>query len=89
MTLLVRSLTAAAALSVAACTTRPPVLTAMMPDVTETIELSGTPFFPQEEYQCGPAALATVLNAAGVAVAPDDLVDQAREDQIGGVFVAG
>jgi tetratricopeptide (TPR) repeat protein len=48
----------------------------MMPDVTETIELSGTPFFPQEEYQCGPAALATVLNAAGVAVAPDDLVDQ-------------
>ena len=48
----------------------------MMPEVTEAIELSDTPFFPQEEYQCGPAALATVLNVAGVAVAPDDLVDQ-------------
>jgi len=47
-----------------------------MPQVTEAIELSDTPFFPQEEYQCGPAALATVLNAAGVVVAPADLVDQ-------------
>lgn len=48
----------------------------MMPEITKAIELSDTPFFPQEEYQCGPAALATVLNVAGVAVAPDDLVDQ-------------
>jgi tetratricopeptide (TPR) repeat protein len=48
----------------------------MMPQVTEAIELSDTPFFPQEEYQCGPAALATVLEAAGVAIAPSDLVDQ-------------
>ena len=48
----------------------------MMPEITKAVELSGTPFFPQEEYQCGPAALATVLNVAGVAAAPDDLVDQ-------------
>ena len=34
----------------------------------EKVELTGTPFFPQTEYQCGPAALATVLNAAGVKV---------------------
>jgi len=47
-----------------------------MPQVTEAIELSDTPFFPQEEYQCGPAALAMVLNEAGVVVAPADLVDQ-------------
>lgn len=40
-------------------------------------ELSDTPFFPQEEYQCGPAALATVLQVAGVeAVTPESLVDQ-------------
>ena len=39
-------------------------------------ELSEVPFFPQEEYQCGPAALAMVLNAAGVAVTPEVLVDQ-------------
>lgn len=38
------------------------------------IELDSTPFFPQVEYQCGPAALATVLVASGVAVTPDDLV---------------
>lgn len=41
------------------------------------IELSETPFFPQEEYQCGPAALATVLQVAGVAdVTPESLVAQ-------------
>lgn len=40
------------------------------------MELADTPFFPQERYQCGPAALATLLNARGVAIAPDDLVSQ-------------
>lgn len=40
------------------------------------VELTDTPFFPQERYQCGPAALATVLNARGVAVTPDELVPQ-------------
>lgn len=32
------------------------------------------PFFPQDDYQCGPAALATVLSASQVAVTPDALV---------------
>ena len=32
------------------------------------------PFFPQTEYQCGPAALATVLAHAGADVDADDLV---------------
>nr|WP_241696307.1 PA2778 family cysteine peptidase [Solimonas terrae] len=36
--------------------------------------MSGTPFFPQKRYQCGPAALATALGASGVDVTPDDLV---------------
>jgi hypothetical protein len=36
-------------------------------------ELVATPFFPQKKYQCGPAALATVLAASGVAVVPDEL----------------
>ncbi|MBL1276636.1 MAG: PA2778 family cysteine peptidase [Ectothiorhodospiraceae bacterium] len=31
-------------------------------------ELSHTPFFPQQQYQCGPAALATVLNHSGVKI---------------------
>lgn len=40
------------------------------------MELEKVPFFAQEEYQCGPAALAMALNAAGVAVTPEALVDQ-------------
>lgn len=39
-------------------------------------ELTQTPFFPQEAYQCGPAALATVMQAQGVDVTPDDLTDE-------------
>ncbi len=42
----------------------------------QSTELTATPFFPQERYQCGPAALATVLSASGVAVSPDALRDQ-------------
>lgn len=33
-----------------------------------SIELTATPFYPQTTDQCGPAALATVLNAAGIKV---------------------
>ncbi|MDD5248933.1 MAG: PA2778 family cysteine peptidase [Rhodocyclaceae bacterium] len=39
-------------------------------------ELAATPFFPQERYQCGPAALAMTLGAAGIDVAPEALVPQ-------------
>lgn len=42
-----------------------------------SIDLSTrVPFHPQTDYQCGPAALATVLGASGVKIAPDDLVSQ-------------
>ena len=40
------------------------------------VELSQVPFFPQLEYQCGPAALATVLVAGGAKVTADELVPQ-------------
>lgn len=56
----------------AGCVTRGPLL----PVSAGMVELADTPFFPQDRYQCGPAALATVLAAAGVAVAPDELVAQ-------------
>lgn len=39
-------------------------------------ELASTPFFPQELYQCGPAALATLLQASGIEATPDQLVSQ-------------
>lgn len=44
--------------------------------VPQSHELSQVPFFPQDEFQCGPAALATVLAHSGVAVTPEPLVDQ-------------
>lgn len=34
------------------------------------------PFFAQQEYQCGPAALASVLHAADAPVSPDELVSE-------------
>jgi tetratricopeptide (TPR) repeat protein len=40
-----------------------------------TVELTAVPFFPQTQYQCGPAALATLLNYAGRATTPAALVD--------------
>jgi len=44
--------------------------------VPQRVELTSVPFFPQDEYQCGPAALATVLSHSGVDVTPDPLVSQ-------------
>jgi tetratricopeptide (TPR) repeat protein len=41
--------------------------------VPDRVELDGTPFFPQTEFACGPAALATVLGAAGVPANPQTL----------------
>ena len=40
------------------------------------VDLDGTPFHPQRRYQCGPAALATVLESSGAAVTPDQLVPE-------------
>ncbi len=44
--------------------------------VAPPAELTATPFFAQERYQCGPAALAMALGAAGFDVQPDALVPQ-------------
>jgi tetratricopeptide (TPR) repeat protein len=38
--------------------------------------LSQVPFFSQEAYQCGPAALATILNQQGISVKPEQLTDK-------------
>lgn len=42
----------------------------------ERRELRSVPFFAQTEYECGPAALATALGAAGIPAHPDALVEQ-------------
>ena len=41
-----------------------------------SLDLDGTPFFPQERFQCGPAALTTVLVASGADISLDTIVDQ-------------
>jgi tetratricopeptide (TPR) repeat protein len=46
------------------------------PGLPESVELSAVPFHPQTSHQCGPAALATVLGAAGLAVSPAELADE-------------
>jgi len=46
------------------------------PGLPERVELTQVPFFPQSEYQCGPAALAIVLASLGAKVTPEDLVPQ-------------
>lgn len=55
---------------VAALLARPPLA------LPERTELSSVPFYPQELYQCGPAALATALVYGGVATSPEVLVNQ-------------
>lgn len=40
------------------------------------VEISSTPFFPQTDHHCGPAALATVLGAAGASASADELAHE-------------
>lgn len=49
-----------------------------MPPVAgaEQVELDAVPFFPQRDYQCGPAALATVFGHLGRAADPEALVGE-------------
>jgi len=44
--------------------------------VPRSVELRDVPFFPDQDYQCGPAALATVLTASGASVPMKALVDE-------------
>ena len=45
-------------------------------DLPKKAELTGVPFFPQDDYQCGPAALATSMASFNVNVTPEQLVSQ-------------
>lgn len=66
-----------ALLSACAATPQTDALRAMpLESLPPQVELTATPFHPQRDYQCGPAALATVLQAQKVAVTPDDLASQ-------------
>jgi tetratricopeptide (TPR) repeat protein len=66
----------AAVLLLNACVT-PPQSAALRqqapPELLAPVLLTQVPFFPQDAFQCGPAALATVLAASGVSIAPAQL----------------
>ena len=60
---------------VAGCASIPPSVSEL-PETGSSIELGNTPFYPQERYQCGPAALTTVLVQSGAEVSLEDIVDK-------------
>lgn len=53
-----------------------PAFVSSATDARQIEDLPSVPFFPQQAFHCGPAALATVLNAAGAHVTPDQLAPQ-------------
>lgn len=60
----------------AGCKTLPPTEALSEEQVStlpRQVELFDVPFFPQEAYQCGPAALAMVMKHAGEDIDPDTL----------------
>jgi hypothetical protein len=46
------------------------------PALPISASILGVPFFPQDDFQCGPAALAMLAQHAGVKVLPDELTEQ-------------
>lgn len=69
-----RTLLLGALLLVGGCASMQPVtLPGSVPDQPLQVPVA---FFPQERYQCGPAALAMALDATGAPVTPEDLVAQ-------------
>lgn len=67
---------ATAFLMLAACASRQPVIPRLIPQAETAVELSDTAFFPQQDYHCGPAALATVLHASGRSLPPEVLASR-------------
>jgi len=75
-----RRLTAAGILLVGLAGCATPQLQALVPrdsaGIPQRVELDGVPFHAQADFQCGPAALAMVLGAAGKPMEPEALRPQ-------------
>lgn len=67
---------AVALLLLAGCATQTRALLAAPRSGPAQHELTATPFYAQERYQCGPAALAMLLGAAAIETTPDALVPE-------------
>ncbi len=76
MTGLICGTLAAILLLTAACSSSPSPPQSKFPYGEAAQELTTVGFFPQTGFQCGPAALATVLTHRGVDVDPEQLRDQ-------------
>jgi len=64
-------------LTLAACATwRGPGPAEVLADLPEAVTLLDVPLYPQTEFDCGPAALATVLAYSGLHIDYDELVDR-------------
>ena len=71
------ALLAVMGLALAACTTPQTAALIEAPgDLPSSAAVEDVPFFPQEDYYCGPAALATVLAWSGLPATPEELVDR-------------
>ncbi|MCQ4320100.1 PA2778 family cysteine peptidase [Stutzerimonas stutzeri] len=55
---------------------RTPIVPVGSAGLPERVELVEVPFFPQDDYQCGPAALATMLVQRGIDTGPEPLVER-------------
>ncbi|WP_217475424.1 PA2778 family cysteine peptidase [Stutzerimonas stutzeri] len=71
---MIRRLTLLLALILLGACARTPIVPVGTAGLPERVELSQVPFYPQEDYQCGPAALATMLTYRGVDTDPERLV---------------
>ncbi len=58
------------------------------PDIPPQIELEEVPFYPQQKYQCGPAALATVINYYQQSTSPEQLLPMVYIPQLKGSLQA-
>lgn len=70
------------------CAAAPPVLPGYLPAQASPVMVEQVPFYPQERYQCGPAALAMSLGASGVNVAPATLIPKIWIPQLKGSLQA-
>lgn len=61
-----------------ACAGRPLVLPTLesLANLPEQVYLDDVPFHAQDEFQCGPASLAMLLNQRGIADQPDELTER-------------
>lgn len=79
---------AALAALLAGCAGSPRLAEGLAPAAPRSIELASVPFHPQEDFQCGPAALATVLAASGVSASPSALAPRTYLPQRKGTLQA-